>query len=80
MEVFEQACSIDSMTNKCAGKTSGCRSAVVSILGTQLRTTCSCQGPESQQHYDCLGWQKLLWLNPCIGMCAASNEFDTVFN
>lgn len=67
LEKFEQDCSIDSATNRCAGRTSQCRLAVLGILGTQLRMTCGCHGLESQQLYDCLSWQKLLWLNPCIG-------------
>ncbi|XP_055615556.1 uncharacterized protein LOC129761802 isoform X4 [Toxorhynchites rutilus septentrionalis] len=66
LEVFEQSCAVDSVTKKCAGKTSACRQAMLGILGTPLRTSCACQGSEVQQLYDCLGWQKLLWLNPCV--------------
>uniref|UniRef100_A0A182JCZ0 GDNF/GAS1 domain-containing protein n=1 Tax=Anopheles atroparvus TaxID=41427 RepID=A0A182JCZ0_ANOAO len=65
LEVFEQSCAVDSVTKKCAGKTSACRQAMLGILGTPLRTTCACQGSDMQQLYDCLGWQRLLWLNPC---------------
>lgn len=67
LEVFEQSCAVDSVTKKCAGKTSACRQAMLGILGTPLRTTCACQGSDMQQLYDCLGWQRLLWLNPCVG-------------
>nr|XP_029714159.1 uncharacterized protein LOC109408875 [Aedes albopictus] len=66
LEVFEQSCAVDSVTKKCAGKTSACRQAMLGILGTPLRTNCACQGSEVQQLYDCLGWQRLLWLNPCV--------------
>ncbi|XP_039441008.1 uncharacterized protein LOC120421797 isoform X5 [Culex pipiens pallens] len=66
LEVFEQSCAVDSVTKKCAGKTSGCRQAMLGILGTPLRTNCACQGSDLQQLYDCLGWQRLLWLNPCV--------------
>lgn len=67
LEHFEQACAIDSVTKKCAGRTSQCRLAMLGILGTSLRTTCACQGAEAHQLYECLGWQRLLWLNPCVG-------------
>ncbi|XP_058466077.1 uncharacterized protein LOC131439242 isoform X4 [Malaya genurostris] len=66
LEVFEQSCAVDSVTKKCAGKTSACRQAMLGILGTPLRTNCACQGSDLQQLYDCLGWQRLLWLNPCV--------------
>lgn len=67
LESFEQSCAIDSVTKKCAGRTSTCRMALLGILGTVLRTSCACQGTEVHQTYDCLGWQRLLWLNPCVG-------------
>lgn len=38
-------------------------------MGTTLRTLCACQGSDMQQLYKCLGWQRLLWLNPCVGEC-----------
>ncbi|XP_055716352.1 uncharacterized protein LOC129810103 isoform X3 [Phlebotomus papatasi] len=66
LEQFEQACAIDSVTRKCAGRANICRSALLGILGTSLRTTCSCQGADLQQIYECLGWHKLLWQNPCV--------------
>lgn len=67
LEIFEQACAVDSVTKKCAGKISGCRRALLGIMGTTLRTLCACQGSDMQQLYKCLGWQRLLWLNPCVG-------------
>lgn len=67
LEFFEQACSVDSVTKKCAGRPSSCRQALLGILGTVLRTTCACQGADQQFMYRCLGWRKLLWVNPCVG-------------
>lgn len=55
------------MTQGCAGSPAACRSAVVAVLGTQLRAACACRGTDFAQLYDCLGWQRLLWLNPCVG-------------
>lgn len=40
---------------------------MLGILGTQLRMTCACHGTEFPHLYECLGWQRLLWLNPCVG-------------
>jgi hypothetical protein len=68
LELYEQSCAVDSVTKKCAGKTSSCRLALLGIMGTPLRTLCACQGSDLQQLYECLGWQRLLWLNPCVGM------------
>lgn len=67
LEIYEQSCAVDSVTKKCAGKTSSCRIALLGIMGTPLRTLCACQGSDLQQLYECLGWQRLLWLNPCVG-------------
>lgn len=75
LEIFEQACAVDSVTKKCAGKISGCRRALLGIMGTTLRTLCACQGSDMQQLYKCLGWQRLLWLNPCVGeFCALASK------
>lgn len=41
-------------------------------MGTPLRTLCACQGSDLQQLYECLGWQRLLWLNPCVGELEAN--------
>lgn len=67
LEYYEQACAVDSVTKKCAGRASSCRSAMLGILGTPLRTSCACQGTDVQQLYGCMGWHRLLWLNPCVG-------------
>jgi len=67
LEYYEQACAVDSVTKKCAGRPSGCRTAMIGILGTMLRTTCACQGTDPQHNYQCVGWRRLLWMNPCVG-------------
>ncbi|KOC68218.1 GDNF family receptor alpha-1 [Habropoda laboriosa] len=66
LEYYEQSCAMDSMTMKCAGPTAECRKAMLGILGTELRSNCACKGTELTQLYDCLGWQRLLWVNPCV--------------
>lgn len=68
LEHYEQSCAVDSVTKKCAGSPSDCRMAMLGILGTDLRTTCACKGTDMTQLYECLGWQRLLWVNPCVGM------------
>jgi len=40
---------------------------MIGILGTSLRTTCACQGTDPQHLYQCVGWRRLLWMNPCVG-------------
>ncbi|KOX70812.1 hypothetical protein WN51_02236 [Melipona quadrifasciata] len=67
LEYYEQNCAVDSVTKKCAGPTAECRKAMLGILGTELRSNCACKGTELTQLYDCLGWQRLLWVNPCVG-------------
>ncbi|GLV39406.1 Glial cell line-derived neurotrophic family receptor-like [Carabus blaptoides fortunei] len=66
LEYYEQSCAVDSVTKKCAGPPAECRTAMLGILGTELRTTCACKGTDLTQLYDCLGWQRLLWVNPCV--------------
>lgn len=66
LEFYEQSCAVDSTTKKCAGPPAECRAAMLGILGTELRTTCGCKGTDFTQLYDCLGWQRLLWVNPCV--------------
>ncbi|KRT83977.1 hypothetical protein AMK59_2236, partial [Oryctes borbonicus] len=66
LEYYEQSCAVDSVTKKCAGLPSECRLAMLGILGTDLRTTCACKGTDMTQLYECLGWQRLLWVNPCV--------------
>jgi len=67
LEYYEQSCAVDSETKKCAGPTFECRKAMLGILGTELHTNCACKGTELNQLYGCLGWQRLLWVNPCVG-------------
>ncbi|XP_050685108.1 uncharacterized protein LOC126979695 [Leptidea sinapis] len=66
LENYEQWCAVDAVTQGCAGAPAACRAAVVAVLGTQLRAACACRGTDFAQLYDCLGWQRLLWLNPCV--------------
>ncbi|PSN49826.1 hypothetical protein C0J52_08837, partial [Blattella germanica] len=66
LEYYEQSCAVDSLTKKCAGPPSECRKAMLGILGTELRSNCACKGTDFTQLYDCLGWQRLLWVNPCV--------------
>ncbi|CAH1117369.1 unnamed protein product [Phaedon cochleariae] len=66
LEYYEQSCAVDSVTKKCAGSPLECRFAILGILGTDLRTSCACKGTDMTQLYDCLGWQRLLWVNPCV--------------
>ena len=50
--------------------------AVLKILGTKLRTTCACNGTDFSQLYDCLGWQRILWVNPCVGkLCTINGRY-----
>lgn len=55
------------MTKKCAGSATECRAAMLGILGTDLRTNCACKGTDLTQIHKCLGWHRLLWVNPCVG-------------
>ncbi|XP_033213894.1 uncharacterized protein LOC117170961 [Belonocnema kinseyi] len=66
LEYYEQSCAVDSVTKKCAGSTLECRQSMLGILGTELRTTCACKGTDISQMYECVGWQRLLWVNPCV--------------
>ncbi|XP_058795121.1 uncharacterized protein LOC131666463 isoform X3 [Phymastichus coffea] len=73
LEHYEQSCAVDSVTSKCAGQPQNCRAALLGILGTELRTSCTCRAHDAQGLYRCLGWQRLLWLNPCL--VEAQREF-----
>ncbi|OXU22364.1 hypothetical protein TSAR_013411, partial [Trichomalopsis sarcophagae] len=66
LEHYEQNCAVDSVTKKCAGPAQGCRNAMLGILGTELRSNCACKGADLAPLYECLGWQRLLWVNPCV--------------
>ncbi len=69
MIAYEMSCAVDTFSQKCQGPEKNCRKALVSILGTQLRTKCACDGEAAdfRQLYDCYGWRRLLWANPCVG-------------
>ena len=67
LERYEQACAVDSVTGLCAGPTEDCRSALLAVLGTQLRTSCACRGTDISSMHDCRGWERLLFANPCVG-------------
>ncbi|XP_071514915.1 uncharacterized protein [Panulirus ornatus] len=66
LEFYEQACAVDSDTQRCAGSTAECRRAVLGILGTQLRTLCTCAASDPRETYTCLDWHRILWFNPCV--------------
>ncbi|KAL1130012.1 hypothetical protein AAG570_012955, partial [Ranatra chinensis] len=66
LENYEQACAVDSVTKQCAGPAHVCRSAMLGILGTVLRSNCACKGTDFSQLYECMGWQRVLWFNPCV--------------
>ncbi|XP_066602971.1 uncharacterized protein [Prorops nasuta] len=66
LEHYEQSCAVDSVTKKCAGPPSDCRKAVLGILGTELRSSCACKGTDLTELHDCLGWQRVLWVNTCV--------------
>ncbi|XP_065576372.1 uncharacterized protein LOC136037579 [Artemia franciscana] len=66
LEMFEQYCAVDVSTKTCDGPTEGCRRAVIGILGTELRTSCACRAHDVGTVYSCIGWQRLLWINPCV--------------
>lgn len=67
LENYEQSCAVDSVTKQCAGLPADCRMAMLGILGTDLRSNCACKGTDFTQLYDCMGWQRILWFNPCVG-------------
>ena len=53
----------------CAGAPQACRKGMIDILGTELRTNCGCEGTAAdfRELYDCIGWHRILWVNPCVG-------------
>ncbi|KAG1652908.1 hypothetical protein GQR58_025935 [Nymphon striatum] len=59
-------CAMNSSSHGCLHDPTRCRSAVLDVLGTKLRTRCNCEGGNYKSHYMCLDWQRLLWLNPCV--------------
>ncbi|CAG0917954.1 unnamed protein product [Notodromas monacha] len=81
LESFEQACAVDSDTLRCAGRRQECRTAKIRTLGTSLSVPCNCPSTSSPvaDVYNCLGWQRLLWLNPCVASCKAQIEAFPLF-
>ena len=76
LERFTQSCAVDSTTkSSCQGRPDTCRKAMVGILGTELRTNCDCTSvtADFSQLYDCIGWQRVLWMNPCTGKLSIEN-------
>ena len=69
LEHYNQVCSVDSKTMTCAGPPDACRKGMIKILGTELRTNCGCEGTAAdfRELYDCIGWHRSLWVNPCVG-------------
>lgn len=67
LEAFEQTCSVDQITSRCAGPPSACRESILGILGTMLRTNCACKDTSPSKFYDCMGWQRVFWFNSCVG-------------
>ena len=68
LERYNQVCSVDSKTMTCAGPPDACRKGMIDILGTELRTNCGCEGTAAdfRELYDCIGWHRSLWVNPCV--------------
>ena len=79
LEKYDQACSVDGSTQSCAGPPEACRRAMLDILGTELRTNCGCEGTTAdfRELYDCIGWHRLLWVNPCVGKIFRWNQSKT---
>ncbi|KAK7601256.1 hypothetical protein V9T40_008697 [Parthenolecanium corni] len=73
LEEFEQLCATDNYTKTCAGYPEQCRIGMLGILGTKLRTNCICKGTDRAKLYECVGWQRVLWFNPCV--VEAQREF-----
>ncbi|XP_065216009.1 uncharacterized protein Gfrl isoform X2 [Planococcus citri] len=73
LEEFEQSCATDNYTKTCAGYPEQCRIGMLGILGTKLRTNCICKGTDRAKLYECIGWQRVLWFNPCV--VEAQREF-----
>ena len=66
---YEQSCSADPDTKTCAAPYDQCRDAMVEILGTNLRTNCACSGTagDFRELFECIEYQRLFWVNPCVG-------------
>lgn len=79
LENYEQSCAVDSVTKQCAGLPGDCRMAMLGILGTDLRSNCACKGTDFTQLYDCMGWQRILWFNPCVGKYTSRLSYSLLF-
>ncbi|XP_050426715.1 uncharacterized protein LOC126837037 [Adelges cooleyi] len=66
LEAYEQTCSVDALTSRCAGPPSECRKSIVGVLGTILRTNCVCKDTSPVRFNDCMGWQRVFWFNSCV--------------
>ncbi|XP_050527441.1 uncharacterized protein LOC126897695 [Daktulosphaira vitifoliae] len=66
LEAYEQTCSVDQQTNRCAGSPSQCRESILGVLGTILRTNCACKDTSPAKFNDCMGWQRVFWFNSCV--------------
>ena len=79
LERFEQSCAVDSTTkSSCQGRPDTCRKAMIGILGTELRTNCDCTSvtADFKELYECIGWQRILWMNPCTGKAFNTNIYN----
>ena len=79
LERFEQSCAVDSTTkSSCQGRPDTCRKAMIGILGTELRTNCDCTSvtADFKELYECIGWQRILWMNPCTGKTFNSSIYN----
>ena len=82
-ERFEQACAVDSTTqNSCAGRPDNCRKAMIGILGTELRTNCDCNSVTADFYktYECMGVQRILWANRCMGKSIEKYDCNLIVN
>ena len=80
LEKYNQVCSVDAKTMTCAGPPDACRKGMIDILGTELRTNCGCEGTAAdfRELYDCIGWHRSLWVNPCVGKEKLMRSKETI--
>ena len=79
LERYEQTCSVDSDSKTCAATYPACRDAMVEILGTDLRTNCACTGTagDFRELFECIEYQRLFWVNPCVGQYVSQSSILT---
>ena len=79
LERYEQTCSVDSDSKTCAATYPACRDAMVEILGTDLRTNCACTGTagDFRELFECIEYQRLFWVNPCVGQSVSESSILT---